>query len=87
MKHVEFFRWYLPPPACAGPRARPRLSRWKMTAAVAAERGALLPEPMTREVRILAETPDEMRRAGQCQSAGIDGALGPRDNPNADTST
>ena len=84
MRPVEFYRWYLLPPVHAGPRAKPRLSRWKMTAATAAERGALRPEPMTREVRMLAETDEEIRRAGQCQSAGIDGAMGPRDNPNAD---
>lgn len=41
------FRWWLPP----GPgRKAPYLSSWHMTAADAAQRGALRPEPSTRRI-------------------------------------
>ena len=58
MNQVEFFKWWLPPPL-GKPRAKPYLSRWEMDADEAARRGAIRPEPSTRVVRQMAETPEE----------------------------
>jgi len=75
MRTVETFRWYLPNP---NPRGRPYLSRWAMTAAEAAARGAIEPALHTREVREVPETEDERRRAQfHYQSAGRDAAKPP----------
>jgi len=72
MRAVEYHRYWLP--SLGG--KRPHLSRWAMTAEDAAARGALRPEPGTREVRMLAETSAEASRMGHNQSAGHDGARG-----------
>ena len=78
MKTVEVFRWYLPPRAGAGPRAKPYLSRWKMTAEEAAARGALRPEPATRELRDVPETAQEQLRSMLFyQGVGRDGGVQP----------
>ena len=75
MRTVETFRWYLPNP---NPRGKPYLSRWAMTAAEAAARGAIEPALHTREVREVPETEDERRRAQfHYQSAGRDAAKPP----------
>jgi hypothetical protein len=73
MKKVEVFKWYLPPRVGSGPRAKPYLSRWKMTAEDAAARGAIRPEPTSRELLAIAETPEEekqLRRAGDTSALG-----------------
>ncbi len=59
MREVEFFKWWLPPPPG---RKQPYLSSWVMTAQDAAQRGALRPEPSTRVVRQMAESPQEVRQ-------------------------
>jgi hypothetical protein len=59
MKQVEMFKWWLPPAPWAGPRAKPYLSSFLMTADDAAKRGAIRPEPGTRWVHMQAETPEE----------------------------
>lgn len=56
MRQVEYHRWYLPGRT---PRSKPYLSSWKMTAEEAAQRGAIRPEPTSREVREIPETPEE----------------------------
>lgn len=56
MKEVEFHRYWLPPPPG---RKSPYLSSFVMTSEDAAKRGALRPEPSTRIVRQVAETPEE----------------------------
>lgn len=56
MKEVEYHHWYLPN---KNPRGKPYLSRWKMSAEDAAARGAIRPEPSSREVRMHAETDAE----------------------------
>jgi hypothetical protein len=56
MRQVEFFKWWLPP---AKPKGKPYLSSWEMDAEQAAQRGAIRPEPSTRIVRKMAETPEE----------------------------
>jgi hypothetical protein len=58
MKQIEVHFWYLPPPPWT-PRAKPHLSRWKMTAEEAQRRGTLGPDPASRELLDVAETPEE----------------------------
>lgn len=73
VKEVEAFRWHLPPKPWAGPRAKPYLSAWKFTAEDAAKLGALRPDPTTRELRLVAETPDEeaqLRRLSDTSALG-----------------
>jgi hypothetical protein len=57
MKQIEQFKWYLP---ARNPRGKPYISGWHMTAEEAAKRGALRPEPGTRMVIDVGETPDEI---------------------------
>ncbi|HYE40270.1 MAG TPA: hypothetical protein VEB23_10080 [Ramlibacter sp.] len=68
MKQVEYFRWWLPPAPGSGPRAKRRLSSWKMDATEAARHGAIGPEPSTRELRLVPEPGDPVYHA-----AGRDG--------------
>lgn len=70
MRPVEFFRWYLPPEPHRGPRAKPRLSSYAMSAEEAARVGALRPEPTSREVRLIPETPEESEQA-MANSPGV----------------
>jgi hypothetical protein len=73
MKEVESFRWFLPPKAWDGPKAKPYLSAWTMTAEEAAKRGALRPDPSTRTVLLVPETPEEeaqLRRASDTSALG-----------------
>lgn len=56
MKQVEYFFWFLPN---ANPRGKPYLSRWKMSEEEAKARGATRPDPGSREVREVPETPEE----------------------------
>lgn len=58
MKQVEQFKWYLPGRTA---RSKPYLSAWHMSAADAKARGAIAPEPTSREVIMVAETPEEER--------------------------
>lgn len=58
MKEVEYFKWFMPPPA-SQPRAKPYLTRYRMTRDEAKVAGALREEPTSREVRHIAETADE----------------------------
>jgi hypothetical protein len=73
MKEVEQFRWYLPPKPWAGPKAREYLSNWAMTAEEAAKHGAIRPDPSTRTVLKIAETPAEeaqLRRMDDTSALG-----------------
>ena len=56
MREVEHFKWWLPNP---NPRGRPYLSRWHMTKEDAEKRGAIAPEPHSRMVIMVPETPEE----------------------------
>lgn len=58
--------WLLPPPAWAGPRAKPYRSKFKMTEAEAMRRGA---------IAIVRGTTEHRSDLGT-QTAGIDGAKG-----------
>lgn len=73
MKTVEHFRWYLPPKPWAGPKALPYLSSWAMDAETAKRHGAIRPDPSTRTVLQVPETPEEeaqVRRAGDTSALG-----------------
>jgi hypothetical protein len=70
MRAVEYFLWYLPPEPHRGPRAKPRLSTYKMSAEDAAKRGAIRPEPTSREVRMIPETREEIEQA-MANSPGV----------------
>ena len=59
MKRVETWRWWLPPKPWQGPRAKPYLSAYRMDREAAEKLGALRPEPGSREVVDVAETPEE----------------------------
>lgn len=80
MKSVEHHRYWLPPPAWK-PKGKPYLSRDLMDADQAAKRGALRPEPSTRQVIEVPETAAEMATR-QSQGAGRDGAAPPQRKPN-----
>jgi hypothetical protein len=56
VKQVEQFRWYMPNP---NPRGKPYLTRHSMTRDEATKAGALHPEPTSRRVIDVAETPEE----------------------------
>lgn len=62
MKEVEYFNFWMPPKT---KRSKPWLTRYKMTMEEAKERFGpdVQPEPMTREVRLHHETPEEIRAA------------------------
>lgn len=70
MRTVAYYRWWLPPEPWRGPRAKPRLSTYKMSAEEAAERAAIRPEPTTREVRLIPETAEERAQA-MANSPGV----------------
>lgn len=73
MKTVEQFRWYLPPKPWAGPKAQPYLSAWAMDAETAKRYGAVRPDPSTRTVVEVPETPEEeaqLRRATDTSALG-----------------
>jgi hypothetical protein len=70
MRETEFFLWWLPPEPHRGPRAKPRLSTYKMSAEEAAKRGALRAEPTSREVRMIPETREESEQA-MANSPGV----------------
>lgn len=73
MRNVEIFKWYMPPPAHKGPRAKPYLTAYHMDADTAKERGAIRPEPSSRMVIQKAETPEEdeqLRRAIDTSNQG-----------------
>jgi len=77
--NVDYFRWFLPPRPGAGPRAKPYLSGFKMNAAEAAAVGALRPDPSSRELRELPDSPDKQQRTQTFYpSAGHDGVKPPR---------
>lgn len=48
MPEIELWNWWMP---ARTPRGKEYLSAWKMTAQDAKLRGAIRPEPSTREVR------------------------------------
>jgi hypothetical protein len=70
MRAVEYFRWYLPPEPHRGPRAKPRLSTYKMSREDAAKVGAVEPQLSSREVRMIAETREEKEQA-MANSPGV----------------
>jgi hypothetical protein len=73
MKQIEVSKWYLPPKPWAGPRAQPYLSSWVMSADDAAKHSAIRPEPSTRTLIQVPETPEEeaqLRRAGDTSHLG-----------------
>jgi hypothetical protein len=78
MKHEELFFWWLPPAPSAGPRAKPYLSRFRMSRAQAAERGALHPEISSRVVIEVAETPEEELELRQRTDTSIVSGRGTR---------
>lgn len=73
MRAVEYHLYWLQPTRGA---KKPYLSSWKMTKEEAEKIGAIKPEPSSREVRQIAETPEEVR-SQQTQAAGRDGARPP----------
>ena len=70
MRSVEYYRWYMPVEPWRGPRAKPRLTSYHMDAEMAAERGALRPEPNSRQVRQIPETREEIE-AARANSPGV----------------
>lgn len=67
MREVELFFWMLP---AAGGGTRPYRSSWKMTREEAAQRGAIEPVQLSREVRLVPETPQEEREAMRRSETG-----------------
>lgn len=70
VRPVEHFFWYLPPEPWKGPRAKPRLSTFKMDAEQAVKLGAIEPQLSSREVRMLPETPEEQHQAMSERATG-----------------
>jgi hypothetical protein len=70
MRETEFFLWWLPAEPWKGPRAKPRLSTYKMSAEEAAKVGAIEPQLSSREVRMIPETREEIEQA-MANSPGV----------------
>jgi hypothetical protein len=71
MKQVETFQWKLPPKPWAGPRAKPYISSWKMTREEAAKHGAIEPVLESRDVQLVAETPEEAAEVRQQSDTSV----------------
>lgn len=71
MREVEYFRWWMP---AWRARGREYLTAYKMDAETARQRGALRPDPASREVRLEPETPEEERRRREASDTSRSGA-------------